>query len=358
MNLKKKLYATIFVLLIGSGTVCNAQDLNWSQFYNTPTYYNPAYVGLTRGLKVRFNYQRQWTNVPAKFNAYSFSADIADRNLPGAGGIGIIFASDNAATGYVKNTMFGIMPSVRIQVEDNMVLQFGITAAFVQKRIDWDNLVFSDQLDPIQGNIYTSNFVAPDEDKVVYPDFSVGGVLEFTGNNNRLIGHVGAAVHHLTRPNESFIGKSAPLPRKYTVSFDMIFDLSQGTGINRKKTGFKLNPGIFFQSQAKMTDYALGMNIFFSRIYLGAWYKNESLEYDVYSHFSLMAGLSIPIQGDDSRVKFMYTYDMVINAEHTFTGPTHEITVIMEFDQLGLINNSPINARHRRGNERLECSPF
>ncbi len=358
MNLKKKFYAIVFLLLLGFGSTSNAQDLNWSQFYNNPTYYNPAYVGLTRGLKVRFNYQRQWTKVPANFNAYSFSADIADRNLPGAGGIGIIFTSDKAATGFVKNTMFGLMPSVRIQVDDNMVLQFGITAAFVQKRIDWDNLVFSDQLDPIQGNINTSNFVAPDENKVVYPDFSVGTVLEFTGNNNRIIGHVGAGIHHLTRPNESFIGKSSPLPRKYTVNFDIVFDFSQGTGFHKKKTGFKLNPGIFFQQQAKMTDYALGLNIFFSRIYLGAWYKNESLEYDVYSHFSLMAGLSIPVQGDASRIKFMYSYDMVINAEHTFTGPTHEISVIMEFDDLGLINNSPINSRHRRGNERLECSPF
>jgi len=39
-------------------TTSKSQDLDFSQYYNNPTYYNPAYVGLTMGLKSRLNYRR------------------------------------------------------------------------------------------------------------------------------------------------------------------------------------------------------------------------------------------------------------------------------------------------------------
>jgi len=74
-------------------TTSKSQDLDFSQYYNNPTYYNPAYVGLTMGLKSRLNYRRQWTGLSGDYHSYSFSADIAERSLPGAGGIGIIAIS-------------------------------------------------------------------------------------------------------------------------------------------------------------------------------------------------------------------------------------------------------------------------
>lgn len=346
-------------MAIIAGLPSHAQDPDYSQYYNTPTYYNPAYVGLYQGLKMRFNYRRQWTKVPAKFNSYNFSADIGERNLPGAGGLGIIVNSTRSATGYTRNNMFGILPSVRIPLAENMIIQTGFMAAFVQKRMDWDNLTFPDEFDPVQGNIYDSKFVPPNDERVTYPDFSFGAIFQFEGNNN-LVGTLGGAIHHLTKPNESFIGKNSPLPRRYVAHFDLIFDLSQSQGFYRKKQGFKLNPGILFQHQAQMNDYVIGTNVYFSRVYLGAWYKNESLEYDVYSHFVILGGISIPINDDESRIKFTYSYDMVINAEHIFTGPSHEIAIIFEFDNMSLIGTPQIGgvSNFRRGAERLECSPF
>ncbi len=85
-----------------------SQDLDYSQFYNNPTYYNPANVGLTTGLKSRLNYRRQWTGLSGDYHTYSFSADIAERSLPGAGGIGIIANQSLAGKGVLKTNTFGI----------------------------------------------------------------------------------------------------------------------------------------------------------------------------------------------------------------------------------------------------------
>ena len=64
MTLKlKKIFVFVgaLTLLVFSVSEVKSQDITYSQPYNAPTYYNPAYVGLTLGLKTRFNYQKRWT---------------------------------------------------------------------------------------------------------------------------------------------------------------------------------------------------------------------------------------------------------------------------------------------------------
>ena len=353
-----KRFLTLILLSIFSFTGgVYAQDFDFSQWYNNPTYYNPAYVGLTTGLKARFTYRRQMVKIPASFRTYSFSADIAERSLPGAGGIGIIIDNHSANQGLVNHTVAGLMPSVRIPIAEYMVMQLGIQAAFVQKRLNWDGLVFPDQLDPRYGNIYITEFVAPNANKVTYPDFSAGMLFQFKGNN--LSGVFGGAIHHLTRPNESFYEGSAPLPRKYVANIDFIWEFEQSRGYYNRSASFKINPGFIYQTQAKLSQFAFGSNFYFTNVYLGIWYKNEKFDYDTYSLFSVMGGLRIPFT-DVARLKLMYSYDFIIYPEYTFTGPTHEITVIIEFDDVSLFQPRTIGTARNRGSAGgiMECSPF
>ena len=334
----------------------SGQDFDFSQFYNNPTYYNPAYVGLTQGLKARFTYRRQMVKIPASFKNYAFSADIADRNLPGAGGLGLIVANHSASGGLVNHTVVGIMPSVRIPIAEYMVMQLGVQAAWVQKKINWDGLVFPDQLDPRYGNIYPTAYVAPNSNKVSYPDFTAGMLFQFKGDN--VTGVVGGALHHLTRPNESFYEGSSPLPRKWVAHIDLIWEIKENAGYYKRESTFKINPGFFYQSQAKLSYFSFGSNFYFTNVYLGLWYKNETFEYTTYSTLQAMGGLMIPV-GDEVKLKLMYSYDFVIYTEFNFTGPTHEITLIMEMDNISLTRPKTIGtARYRRGNAPMECSPF
>jgi len=333
-----------------------AQDFDFSQWYNNPTYYNPAYVGLTKGMKARFTYRRQMVKIPANFQTYSFSADIAERNLPGAGGLGIIVANHNASQGLVNHTIVGFMPSVRITIADYMIMQLGIQAAWVQKKINYDGLIFPDQLDPRYGNIYPTSFMAPNTNKVSYADFTAGMLFQFKGDN--VSGVVGGSLAHLTRPNESFYEGSSPLQRKWVAHIDLIWDIQENRGYYKRASGFKINPGFIFQSQSKLSTFAFGSNFYFTNIYIGLWYKNESFEYTTYSTLQAMGGIRIPI-GEQVNLKMMYSYDFVIYPEYAFTGPTHEITIIMEMDDISLFQPSRIgNARYRRGAEPMECSPF
>ena len=351
-------FVFVIILLLSSFTL-QSQDIDFAQYYNNPTYYNPAAVGLTLGLKTRLNYRKQWTGLSGDYHTYSFSADIADRSLPGAGGIGVIATQSLAGKGLLKTNTVGFMPAVRIPLSENTIFQLGALASVVTQQLNWDNLVFGDQLDPKLGNIGPSSFVGASRDKVSFPDFAFGGIFQFKGYN--VEGNIGAAVHHLTTPNQSFFEVNAPLPRKYLLHIDLVINVSENQGYYSKRQGFKLNPGVMVADQAGMLLYRVGMNIYMSNIYLGVWYKNETLEYDEYSNFSGMIGIKIPFS-DNSRMKLTYSYEMNVNARHNFTGPSHELSLVFEFDELRLINKSGNSGvaipNHRRSNSPIECSPF
>ena len=161
MTLKlKKIFVIVgmLILFVYSIPELKSQDITFSQPYNAPTYYNPAFVGLTLGLKTRFNYQKRWTGLAGNYYTYMFSADIADRNIPGAGGLGLLFLQDKQGMGYIKTTTIGVMPSVRIRSSYNTLFQLGATISAVNRKLDLANAVFSSQLDPIYGNIGPSSF--------------------------------------------------------------------------------------------------------------------------------------------------------------------------------------------------------
>ncbi len=358
--MQKASIVSVVLLLMLPQLMLHSQDLDYSQHYNNPTYYNPANVGLTMGLKARLNYRRQWTGLSGDYHSYSFSADVAERSLPGAGGIGIIANQSKAGMGVLKTNTFGVMPSVRIPISKNTIFQMGALASVVTQQLNWDNLVFSDQLDPRWGNIYETSFSGAARDKVVFPDFAFGGIFQFKGSDD-LEGSLGAAVHHITTPNQSFFEVDAKLPRKYVYNLDFIITIREDQGYYSKRQGFKLNPGVMVQHQSSMMLYTLGMNIYMSHVYLGLWYRNQTLEYDEFSTFTAMGGINIPIN-EESRMKVMYSYEMNINAMHNFTGPSHEISLIFEFDDIGLINKSSgggfMAPTRKRSNSPIECSPF
>lgn len=334
-----------------------AQDANFSQFYNNPMYNNPAYAGLTRGLKARLHYRRHWQKIPGDFNTYCFTMDVADRELPGAGGIGLIVNSDRQGIGYFKTFTVGIAPSVRVPIAENFIMQAAPLISFVRNEINWDNLVFEGQLDDIQGNILPSSFTPPNNESLNYPDFSFGLVFQVQGNNT--VGTFGLAAHHLTRPNQSFFEASAPRERRYVVHGDVIFNIGDYKGYFKRKISFKVNPGVVYQHQAGLNLYSVGLNLYILNLYFGMWYRNESLEYDTFSDIVAMGGFLVPFD-NGSRMKVYYSYDMQVAAEKSFTGPSHEVSLVFEFDKIKLINTSGYSRYRGREiiDETLECSPF
>ena len=344
-----------------------SQDVNYSQYFSTPLYYNPAFTGINTGVRARFVFRNQWPSLPVSYKSYYFSADVGDRGLPGAGGLGLFVNSNNDGVAFINDLTVGLNISVRVPITSYLVSQVGIKAAIGQRRVNWQDLVWPDQLSELYGNIYVSSFMPPDANKKVYPDFGVGGVLLFANPEGTMTGTAGLAVDHLFQPDVAFLSTgSAPLARKWVAHADLIYSAGAGTA-NMSYGGsndpLKINPGIIYQNQNGMSALQLGLNLLKFNIYLGGWYKS-TLGTGPTTAMSLLAGYRYNFN-EDMSIRFIYSYDMQISGNLSGTGGAHEISLVLEFGSFGLtgsgggsrgsIYGSPGRAR---SGGALECPSF
>jgi type IX secretion system PorP/SprF family membrane protein len=353
--MKTKIFiSTIAIIAAVNGL--RSQDQNYSQFFNNGLYYNPAYTGLYDGVRTYFNYRNQWTKLPYDFRSYNVAFDVSARNAPGSGGLGMIVHSNNEGEGMVRNLYAGLMLSVRLaSAKENRILQFGITSALAQKKIDWDGLVFPDQLDGKYGNVYPTNFTEPIRSSAVYPDFNVGSILHLNNSNDNLNIRIGGSLHHFFQPKIGFVNTESQLNMKFVGHTDMVIYLERSNSSNYRTQASeeaKINPGLMFENQNGANTFSVGLNGYKSFVYLGAWYRNEDINLSNINAMVLLVGVQSPFS-DDSRLKIFYSYDYIIN-KLSGAGGTHEISVIVEMRTQGSMRGY----RGKSPTGRIGCPEF
>lgn len=369
--MKKVFIYPCFLILgfLGLSPAMQAQDVNYSQYFSSPLYYNPANTGINTGLRARFVFRDQWPSLPIDFKSYYFSADIGDRNLPGSGGIGIMINSDSPGAGLINTLQAALTIGVRVPITSFMVAQIGVKAAILQRKVNWDDLVFADQLDPKYGAIYQTSFIPPDANSRVVPDFGAGGILQFSNEVGNLSGSVGFAVDHLFKPDVSLLSDgSAPYPRKWVVHGDAIFATGYGSSSSMYGGGgdpLMISPGFMFINQANLNSLEVGLNMLKFNVYLGGWYKT-TMTGNTNNSIALLAGYRFMFMQDMS-IKFIYSYDLQIAGVMQGTGGAHEISLVLEFDGLSLFGGTSgggsgsrgfVPTGRSRGYGPLECPSF
>ncbi len=367
----KKVFIYPLVVILGIVGVFPAgqgQDMNYSQFFSAPLYFNPAFTGINTGLRARFLFRDQWPALPIDFKSYYFSADLGDRNLPGAGGIGLMINSDSPGAGLINTLQAAITIGVRIPITSFMVAQVGVKAAILQRKVNWSDLVFADQLDPKYGAIYQTSFVPPDANTRTVPDFAAGGILQFANEIGNINGSIGFAVDHIFKPDVSFLSNGeSRFPRKWVIHGDAIFVSGYGSSSSLYGSSgdpLLINPGFLFQSQANLNMLEIGLNLLKFNIYIGGWYKT-TMTGDVNNSVVLLAGYRYNFM-EDMSIKFIYSYDLQIAGVMQGTGGAHEISLVLEFGGVSLFGGGGggggrggfIPTGRSRGYGPLECPTF
>lgn len=349
-----RLLITILLMSILPEPSLLAQDATYSQFFNNPIYYNPAYTGQYLGMRMRLHHRNQWNGLPNNYNNISFVMDVAERSFPGAGGLGLMVQSDFDGIGNVRTNQVALTNSVRVPITQDIVTHFGVSLSYVQRTIDYDSFIFSDQLDPrFPDIVMPSNFSAPDFNNISYPDLNFGVMLQFFESSrsfNNITGTISAALHHAFKPDISFSGNSARLPHRLVLMGDVLLDNESGRHRSRLRDDFfyKLKPGFLFETQGDLSNFIIGANAYKNNIYGGMWLRSQDFIYTQVNDLIMVLGLYLPL-GDASRLKFMYSYDFVISSARRAVGSTHEITVNFELDGFSLFGDSNIPMRNRAG---------
>lgn len=339
----KKLLRTIILLCLGivSIELALGQDMNYSQYFSAPIYYNPAFTGINTGLRARFLFRDQWPVLPVDFKSYYFSADIGDRGLPGAGGFGIQINSDNPGVGLINNLQAALTIGVRIPITGFMAAQVGVKAAVLQRKVSWDDFVYTKNLDPIYGNIYQTDPPSSDINKWVVTDFAAGGILQFINPEGTIGGNIGFAVDHLFKPDVSFLSTgTAAFPRKWIGHADVIFSSGPGGSPAGMYSGAASDPlriqvGALYQNQGETNCLEAGLNLQKFNIYIGGWYKS-TLTGLVNSSIVLLAGYKYRFY-EGMSLGFIYSYDLQVSGALQGTGGAHEISLVLEFENASIL---------------------
>lgn len=314
---KITLLNTLFISLVFLGTsqTAHAQDPEFSQFYATPVYTNPAMAGTGQcmgGGRAVINYRNQWPSLPGTFTTTAFSFDQHFDQVKG--GIGILAMNDVAGEGLLTSQSISAIYSYQLKVNRKFFMRFGLEGQVMQRGLDFDKLRFEDQIDATRG------FVKPTSEpyistKITSPNFSTG-ILGYTENF-----YAGFAVHNLIEPVQSFYGDNeAKLPRRYTAHMGSVIPLDK-----RNSPNATFSPNALFMMQAKFTQLNVGFYLNRGPLVTGLWFRQTFGEYKNADALMVLVGFR------KDKFKFGYSFDLTVDSKRAAAPGSHEVSAAIEW---------------------------
>lgn len=217
------------ILILLSFAQVQAQDIHFSQYYNTPSLLNPA----NTALMPEFDYsagvifRNQWLQVPAPFRTFSAFADFKVLRNPEHTnwlGIGAAFYTDRTGAGDLALNKIQLNTAYHIQMGFYNMLSFGVGMSYVQRSVDFSKLSYDVQWDGFRFNSNIPNGESFAFQKTNYPDLSGGINYAFFPNENVYL-KLGVGLNHINRPKESFYKQENRLGIRPTGSMDLLLKL-------------------------------------------------------------------------------------------------------------------------------------
>jgi len=307
----------ISILFLTSFVRANAQDVIYSQFYANPLYLNPALAGAKLDQRITLNYRNQWPSINNGYVTYSAAWDQQFDKISGA--LGFMANADVGGGGiYNKFSGSGIY-SYRLQATRFIVLNAAIEATYLQYKLDWNKLVFGDQIDVHSGNLEQSREYVPTKLNVGNIDLSAG----ILGGYKESL-YFGVAVNHLTRPDIAFYeGNENRVSMRWTVHSGVLIDFFQGME-GEDIRNFSISPNFVYIQQGNFHQLNVGMYVNKFPFVTGFWMRHN---------FGNPDAIIALIGFQAKNYKIGYTYDYTISNLTNKSGGAHEISIAWLFQR-------------------------
>ncbi len=300
---------TIVVCLASAGA--HAQDLHFSQFFNSPLTTNPANTGFIPDADFRLSahYRNQWSSImtlPYKTMSISGDAQLfRDKLENGWLGAGAVVLSDVAGSGSLKsNKIYGSI-AYHQMLGNSSLLSAGFNLGWANKRIDPSGLKFPDQFD---GKFFDANLPTtgiPSDNNVSYFDMQVGMNYAYFPQENVYI-NAGYSLHHVNKPKETFFQDESIngiIPMRHIAFVNAILKVHDKVIIN---------PNAYFSMQAGATELVGGLQANYNLSEMG---EQQFIAGLYYRHKDAV----IPMFGfETNSLKFTFSYDATVSTLNNF----------------------------------------
>jgi len=221
-------------------TQLSAQDYIFNQFTSNPLTFNPAYAGLEEGTSIYMQHKSQWNKIGGSdlnFNSSTLGLSFELAKL--RSGVGFSIKDNNEGITRMKwrtfefsyafhtRDLLGRFGNRVLGNAGNWNLSLGLNFTHNRRVLDPEGLVFSDQLDAIDGVIRPTNLPIDATDPLNgrFTDIGTGMLYEHFFDFNRNMVEFGFVVNHLIPiEQESLLGLSDSLPRRFTVHWSYFFN--------------------------------------------------------------------------------------------------------------------------------------
>jgi type IX secretion system PorP/SprF family membrane protein len=319
--MRKILVLSVLFMIVRTGV---GQDFQFSQYYQAPLYLNPGFTGITQQQRVAFNHRVQWPNLPKAFATYAASYDIFVDEL--RSGFGVQLTADKMGTAGWQTTNFNLLYSFKVKLTDKLVFSPGLVFGYGTNGIDRSKLRFGDGLNSPNEDVYYSN--DPAEGRLGRQNyFDVGTGFLFYSRNIWL----GAAFHHLNKPNLSVMGNESRLPMKTTIHGGMRLNLTGGGVRSRGERLSYLTPSFIYRMQGpSFSQMDIGVNYHIDPVSIGVFYRGKPFQKSVINTTTQDAVI-LALGMYFKNFNIGYSYDFTISELGTSSGGAHEISLIYEF---------------------------
>ena len=208
----KKNIKIVFLFIVSCQLMADnyAQDLHFSQFFNSVLTTNPANTGFIPDADYRLgaHYRNQYSSLLASpYKTISIFADgqlLRDQIENGWLGIGGVILSDVAGSGGLRSTKVYGSLAYHQQLGNSSLLSAGFNLGWANKRIDATKLSFPDQFDGKFFDNTLPSSVILTNNSVSYFDMQVGLNYAYFPTEEIYI-NGGYSIHHVNGPQETFL---------------------------------------------------------------------------------------------------------------------------------------------------------
>lgn len=322
-----------------SSLVATGQDALFTQQYANRLYLNPAFSGLGRSWSVAVAHRNQWPSLKGSFITNQVSGDYRFEGTKSA--IGLVLQQDRAGIGGLQKLQAALAYAYHTRLTDNLAFSAGLQSSISSLRVNYDNLVFGDQLSDY-GQTALSSAEALNFEPASYLSFSVGGILY----NDQF--WAGLAASHLNQPSYGF-DETTKLPLRFVAQAGYKFYLP--IGLSRQNTEFSISPAINFTHQQNFSRTDLALYTIYSPLSLGVIYKGVPVTGGPEQDQSLAMIVGVALD----RIRIGFSHDVGLKGFGRQAGGANEISLV--FEQLDL-NYLFTGRRLSKINHNIVCPAF
>lgn len=303
-NLDIRFWKAALLLTLGLlATQVQAQDLRYSQFFNTPSLLNPALTGIMPSdYRLGIIHRKQWVSLQ---NPYTSFSGFADYNIKRSGkrlskiGLGLTFSNDNVGNGIFINNQLLLATAFqyRLNKRGTKHILFGLQGGAVTKSLNQDKLIYASQFNPDQFALDPNKISGESSSNNSFVPLLHFGTMFTHKVTPKFIYVVGVSAYNLIPNQEDYIDnvtgdgvKNASLRSQANIGADIVVSpkltfspqilLAMQSGSNEVNAGGIAKIKSPFQIKAKPVDLEAGL---FYRlgdagvVYGGALYNNIRL---------------------------------------------------------------------------------